>query len=380
MSDDLARDGGPAALRTTPLDALHRARGARMVPFAGWSLPVQFPDGVLREHERCRTRAALFDVSHMGQVVLRGASAAAALEGLAPADLLGLADGQQRYTVLLNEAAGIIDDLIVTRLAADRLLLVVNASRRDRDLAHLRAALPDGVAIEEQEGRALLAVQGPLAAAAVDAILPGSAALGFMHAAIIAFDGAPAIVARCGYTGEDGFEISVGMDRAEALADALLAGDQVGLAGLGARDTLRLEAGLPLWGNDIDELTTPIEAGLALAVGRRRRAEGGFPGDAVIRDQLARGPHRRRVGLRPDGRAPARAGVAIVAADGTEAGTVTSGGFGPTVGLPISMGYVRRDLATPGETLTLDIRGRAVPATVTTLPFVPVGTRPRGPR
>ena len=381
MSDlDPAHDGEPEPIRITPLDAMHRALGGRMVAFAGWSLPVQYPDGVLREHERCRTAAALFDVSHMGQVLLHGADSAAALERVLPADLLGLACGQQRYTVLLNEAGGIIDDLIVTRLAADRLLLVVNASRRDVDLAHLRAALPAAIAMDEQAGRALLAVQGPRAADAVEAVLPGSAALRFMHAVVLPFDGTDAIVARCGYTGEDGFEISVAPDRATALADRLLSDGRVGLAGLGARDSLRLEAGLPLWGNDIDELTTPIEAGLTLAIGRRRRSEGGFPGEAVIRDQLAHGPPRRRVGLRPSGRAPARAGVAVAAADGTAAGTITSGGFGPTVGGPVSMGYVRRDLATPGETLTLLIRGRPVAATVTALPFVPAGTRPRAPR
>ncbi len=384
MGETVIGDGEAAettgALRTTPLDALHRARGARMVPFAGWSLPVQYPTGVLHEHRQCRTAAALFDVSHMGQLTLHGREAAAALERLVPADVLGLRDGQQRYTVLLNEAGGIIDDLIVSKLGDARLFLVVNASRRAADLAHLRSALPGVVEVEAHEARALLAVQGPAAADAVGRLLPGSASLPFMHAATVPFDGADAIVARCGYTGEDGFEISVPADRAAALAVSLLADERVGPAGLGARDSLRLEAGLPLWGNDIDELTTPVEAGIVFAIGRRRRTEGGFPGETVLLDQLRRGPHRRRVGLRPEGRAPARTGVAISATDGTASGSVTSGGFGPTVGAPISMGYVRRDLAEPGQVVMLDIRGRAVPAAVTTLPFVPPGARPRASR
>ena len=367
------------APRTTPLDAMHRARGGRMVAFAGWSLPVQFPTGVLAEHAQCRARAALFDVSHMGQAILHGPDAAAALERLVPSDIAGLAVGRQRYTTLLNEAGGIIDDLIVTRLEADRLFVVVNAARRDVDLAHLRAGLPDTVALEAWEDRALLAVQGPAAERAVERVLPGAAGLAFLAAAALPFDGADAIVARCGYTGEDGFEISVPAARAEALASALLADGTVLPAGLGARDSLRLEAGLPLWGSDIDELTTPIEASLGFVVGKRHRAEGGFPGDAVLRDQIARGPHRVRVGLRPDGRAPARGGVAVVAADGTAGGSVTSGGFGPTVGGPVSMGYVRRDLAAAGTAVQLALRGRGVTAIVSTLPFVPPRKRPRAP-
>ncbi len=357
--------------RRSPLHALHRARGGRMVAFADWSLPVQYATGLLAEHIQCRTRAALFDVSHMGQATLRGAGAIAALERLIPGDIAGLPDGHSRYSMLLNEAGGIIDDIVVTRLSADRLFLVINASRRNEDLAHLARALPPDVVVDPHEERALLALQGPAAAAAVARVFPDADKLRFMGAMETRFDDAPALVTRSGYTGEDGFEIALPPSRAEALAERLLRDPDVLPAGLGARDSLRLEAGLPLWGADIDELTSPIEAGLGFAVGKRRRVEGGFPGAALVADQIARGPHRKRVGIRPDGRAPARAGTVIAAIDGTAAGSVTSGGFGPTVGGPVSMGYVRRDLAAPGTAVTLLVRGRAVPATVTAMPFVP---------
>ena len=371
MSDSSDEMLAGETVRTTPLDALHRARGGRMVEFAGWSLPVQYAAGVMAEHLHCRSQAALFDVSHMGQVTLHGAAGAAALERLVPGDLVGLGLGKQRYTVLLNEAGGIIDDLIVTRLGDDRLFLVVNASRRAADLAHLEQALPADVRIELHADRALLALQGPAADAVVARVLPGAERLGFMASAVLAFDGADALVARCGYTGEDGFEISVPADRAVALAERLLGEPEVALAGLGARDSLRLEAGMPLWGQDIDELTTPVEAGLTFAVARRRRASGGFPGDVVIRDQIENGTTRSRVGVVPEGRTPARASTEMSDGNGHAAGTVTSGGFGPTVGGPISMGYVRRDLAAAGSAVVLHVRGRAVPARVTALPFVP---------
>ncbi len=356
-------------LRQTPLDALHRRLGGRMVPFAGYELPVQYPTGVMAEHTQCRERAALFDVSHMGQISLHGADAAAALETLVPGDMLGIKPGRQRYTVFLDEAGGILDDLMVAR-HGERLLLIVNASRKDADAQHLATRIPQ-IAAERHEDRALLALQGPAAVTAMARLSPQAAMLGFMQVAELTIAGIPVWISRSGYTGEDGFEISVPGADAEALAEKLLAEPEVMAAGLGARDSLRLEAGLCLYGNDIDELTTPVEANLNWTIAKRRRESKDFPGAVPIMDQLANGPTRLRVGLRPEGRAPARAETVIAAADGTAAGTVTSGGFGPTAGTPIAMGYVRRDLANEGQALDLLVRGKALPARVTALPFVP---------
>ncbi len=368
----LPDDPTPAELRTTPLDALHRRLGARMVAFAGYAMPVQYPAGIIAEHRHCRAHAALFDVSHMGQASVEGPGAAAFLESLMPGDLAGLKPGRQRYTLLTNEAGGILDDLMVARLAEDRFLLVVNASRKEDDLRHLAAALPEGgPRLAELEDRALLALQGPEAAAVLARLAPESAALSFMAVAPVRVAGLECVVSRSGYTGEDGFEISVAAADAAALAERLLAEPEAEPAGLGARDSLRLEAGLPLHGNDIDELTSPVEAGLTWTIGKRRRTAWDFPGALVVRDQLANGPHRRLVGLRPDGRAPARAGTLIVAEDGTGAGTVTSGGFSPTLGAPIAIGYVRKDLAADGTPLFLTVRGSNLPARVVPLPFVP---------
>jgi aminomethyltransferase len=365
-----------ADLRETPLAAIHRSLGARMVPFAGYSMPVQYSHGILFEHERTRTAAGLFDVSHMGQALLVGpdhGTTAAALEALAPGDFLALPPGRVRYSLLLNEEGGIIDDLMVTRPAAGpegTLGLVVNAGRKEIDYAHLRSRLPASVRVEPLD-RALIALQGPAAAAVIGRHATGAAGLGFMTADRFDLAGVAATVSRSGYTGEDGFEISVEAGDAEALWRRLLAEADVSPIGLGARDSLRLEAGLPLWGHDIDEATTPVEADLAFAVSRRRRAEGGFPGAARILAELRDGPRRRRVGIRPEGKAPAREGTPVAAADGTPLGTVTSGGFGPTVGGPVAMGYVAAAAATPGTPLALTVRGRALPATVATLPFVP---------
>ena len=356
-------------LRLSPLDALHRRLGGRMVPFAGYELPVQYGTGVMAEHTQCRDRAALFDVSHMGQISLHGAEAAAALETLVPGDMLGIKPGHQRYTLFLDEAGGILDDLMVAN-HGDRLLLIVNASRKEADAQHLATRLP-GITAERHDDRALLALQGPAAAAVMARLSPEAAALGFMGVATVHLAGIPVWISRSGYTGEDGFEISVPAADAEALAERLLAEPEVGPAGLGARDSLRLEAGLCLYGNDIDELTTPVEANLSWTVAKRRREARDFPGAVPICDQLAHGPTRLRVGLRPDGRAPARAKTVIAAADGTGAGSVTSGGFGPTAGGPVAMGYVRRDLAAEGQVLDLLVRGNALPARVTALPFVP---------
>ncbi len=367
--DEMFEATEPETLKTTPLDQLHRDLGAKMVPFAGYEMPVQYPAGVMAEHLHCRAAASLFDVSHMGQASLHGEGATAALERLVPSDIAALGPMRQRYTVLTNELGGILDDLMVARVG-ERLFLVVNSSRKDADFRHLIGHLPEGVSLEEHEDRALLALQGPMAAAVFARLAQGSAP-GFMGVSEMAVAGIDCLVSRSGYTGEDGFEISVPSARAEELARALLAQPEVKPAGLGARDSLRLEAGLCLYGADIDELTTPVEAGLGWVIGKRRREEGGFMGEVVIRDQLKIGPTRARVGIRPDGRAPARALTEIAAADGTRAGGITSGGFSPTLNAPIAMGYVRRDLTAEGTPLDLLVRGQHMPARVVPLPFVP---------
>jgi aminomethyltransferase len=370
IENALPDDPTPKPLKTTPLDAWHRAHGARMVEFAGYAMPVQY-QGVLAEHLHCRSQAALFDVSHMGQATLTGATAAAALERLVPGDMLSLKPGRQRYTLLTNEAGGIIDDLMVANLGRERLFLVVNASRKDTDFTHIATDLPTGVQLHLHEDRALLALQGPAASTVIARLGQEAAAQPFMGIAEVPLAGIPCLVSRSGYTGEDGFEISVPAEHAEALADKLAAEPEVAPAGLGARDSLRLEAGLCLYGNDIDELTTPVEADLTWVIGKRRRADWDFPGAAAIRDQFQHGAHRHRVGIRPDGRAPARALTDIVAGDGTAAGTITSGGFSPTLTAPIAMGYVRKDLAAEGTALHLIVRGKPLPARVVPLPFVP---------
>jgi aminomethyltransferase len=377
----LSDDPAPQPLRTVPLDAWHRRHGARMVPFAGYAMPVQYDPagdlaakcrgGVLAEHLHTRAHAGLFDVSHMGQATLTGTNVAAALESLVPGDIAGLKPGRQRYTLLTNEAGGIIDDLMVARLAEDRLFLVVNASRKDVDFTHIAANLPEHITVTPHEDRALLALQGPEAAAVMARLSPEAAALPFMAVASFSLEGIACLVSRSGYTGEDGFEISVPAGDAEALADKLVAFPEVVPIGLGARDSLRLEAGLCLYGNDIDELTSPVEAGLTWVIGKRRKLNWDFPGGLLMRDQFDNGVPRRRVGIRPVGRAPARAQTTIVAEDGTEAGVITSGGFGPSVNGPVAMGYVRKDLAEDGTTLNLIVRGKTIRATVVPLPFTP---------
>jgi len=371
----------PESLSATPLDAWHRRLGARMVPFAGYAMPVQYDlagalaercrGGVMAEHLHCRSAAALFDVSHMGQARLTGPDPAAVLERLVPGDILGLKPGRQRYTLLTRQDGGIIDDLMVANPGDGSLFLVVNASRKTVDFAHIAAALPPGTVLTVLPDRALLALQGPAAASVLRRLSPTVEPLAFMGVATVTLNGDACLVSRSGYTGEDGFEISVPADRAEALADRLLAEPEVVPAGLGARDSLRLEAGLCLYGNDIDETTLPVEAGLTWVIGKRRKMTWDFPGGAAIRDQLDDGPKRMRVGIRPDGRAPARAGTEILGPDGAVVGTVTSGGFGPTLNAPIAMGYVRRDLSEDGTKLSLRVRGKALPATVVPLPFVP---------
>jgi len=362
-----------ALLKRTPLYPLHVARGARMVAFAGYEMPVQYKTGIIAEHLHTRTHAGLFDVSHMGQIRLTGPAADRALEALVPGDLLALAPGRMRYTLLLRDHGGILDDLMVTRVVdhlGGGLALVVNAARKDADLAHLRSRLGAGVAIEAQFDRALLALQGPAAAAVLARFAPDAARMPFMSAAAATLAGRACSLTRSGYTGEDGFELSLAAEDAAAVAEILLAEPEVAPIGLGARDTLRLEAGLCLYGHDIDESTNPIEAALAWTIGKRRRAEGGFPAAASILAALAAGPRRRRVGILPDGRAPAREGTAITDPAGNPVGSVTSGGFGPSVGGPIAMGYVAAASAAPGTALALVVRDQPRPARVVSLPFV----------
>lgn len=369
-----------ADLKTTPLHGLHVELGARMVPFAGWEMPVQYPAGVIAEHTHTRTAAGLFDVSHMGQVrlVAKGGpeAALAALEALVPADLLGLAEGRQRYGLFTNIAGGILDDLMIARRARD-VFVVVNAARAEHDIGHMSAGLPAGVRVEPVAGRALLALQGPAAEDALAGLVPEVRPMRFMDVAEADWDGAALWLSRSGYTGEDGFEISLPADRAEAFARALLADARVAPVGLGARDSLRLEAGLCLYGADIDEDTTPVEAGLAWAIGKARRPggarAGGYPGAEIIARELAEGPRRRRVGLLPEGRAPMRGGTPLYAAEEAEApiGTVTSGGFGPTLGRPVAMGYVASAHSAEGTRLFGEVRGRRQAAEIARLPLVP---------
>jgi len=359
-----------APLKRTPLYDLHRALGARMVGFAGYEMPVQYPVGIIAEHLHTRAKAGLFDVSHMGQIRLRGAAAARALEALVPGDIRGLGPGRMRYTLLLNRAGGILDDLIATG-ADDGVMLVVNAACKEADLAHLRANLDRAVAVEPRFERALLALQGPEAAVVLARFAGGVERMAFMSAAQATIAGAACVVTRSGYTGEDGFELSMDAGDAIAVAEALLKEPEVAPIGLGARDTLRLEAGLCLYGHDIDQTTTPVEAGLSWTIARNRRAAGDFPGAATILRQLAEGPSRRRVGIRPDGRAPARDGTRILDPAGNPLGRVTSGGFGPSVGAPIAMGYVDSHHAGEGNALALVVRDVPRPARVAPLPFVP---------
>jgi aminomethyltransferase len=358
-----------APLKRTPLYAIHRELGARMVPFAGYEMPVQYPSGVLAEHLHTRSQAGLFDVSHMGQIRLAGAGCVSALEALVPGDLEALASRRMRYTLLLNEAGGILDDLMATRLS-NGLFLVVNAARKEVDFAHLRDCLGTSASIEPLADRALLALQGPAAATVLSRFIEGIGRLRFMSASEVTVGSRQWLVTRSGYTGEDGFEISLPASEAEEFARRLIAEPEVLPIGLGARDSLRLEAGLCLYGHDIDETTTPVEADLAWTIGKRRRAEGGFPAAATILRQLIEGTSRTRVGIRPDGRAPAREDTEIVDDAGSALGKVTSGGFGPSVGGPVAMGYVASEHAVEGEALQLLVRGAPRPARVVRLPFV----------
>ncbi|WP_347303347.1 glycine cleavage system aminomethyltransferase GcvT [Croceibacterium sp. TMG7-5b_MA50] len=360
-------------IATLPLDAWHRAAGARMVPFAGYSMPIQYADGIIAEHEWTRTAAGLFDVSHMGQLLVTGAGAAEALEALLPADVSALAPGRMRYSLLLNERGGVIDDLIVTNVTVDEpaYFVVVNGATKANDIAHLTAHLPAGATLTPLPGNALLALQGPQAAAVLDRLLPGvTTELGFMEATSRLLDGVEVRIFRSGYTGEDGFELSLPADHAAMLADRLMSQPEVRPIGLGARDSLRLEAGLPLYGHDLDEDVDPVMAGLAFAVSKARRAEGGFPGADRIIALLRNGPAVRRVGLVLEGRMAAREGSLVFAGD-EQVGRVTSGGFSPTLGHPIALAFVDVAHVAPGTALTTEVRGKRLPAIVTRPPFVP---------
>lgn len=369
----------PEELKQTPLHALHLALGARMVPFAGYDMPLQYRAGVLKEHLHTRAAAGLFDVSHMGQIRLRPrsgaiADVARALERLVPIDVLGLQPGRMRYAVLTNDRGGILDDLMVANLG-DHLLLVVNAARKEADEAHVRQQLADVCEVEHSDD-ALIALQGPRAEACLARLAPGCTSMRFMDVRALQIMGVDCIVMRSGYTGEDGFEISMPSDVAREICEGLLEIADVALVGLAARDTLRLEAGLCLYGADIDETTTPAEAGLAWAIPKLRRRNGaragGFLGAVTILDQLENGAKRSRIGLRPEGRMPIRADAPLFAeeTDGDPVGRVTSGSFGPTIDAPVAMGYLPASMAAEGTRVFAEVRGSRLPATVTALPFI----------
>jgi aminomethyltransferase len=350
----------------TPLYDLHLSLGGRMVPFAGYALPVQYPAGIMAEHLWTRESAGLFDVSHMGQVTVAGSDVDAQLEALMPGDFKGLKENRIRYSLLLNEAGGIYDDLMVTR-RADDFYIVINGAVKHDDMAHMKAK---GVTFVYHEDRALLALQGPKAVHALARLSPGVEALRFMQAGSFVVAGKDAWVSRSGYTGEDGFEISVLNEDASHVAQALLAEPEVKPIGLGARDSLRLEAGLPLYGHDIDTTTNPVDADLSFAISKRRKSEGGFPGAEKILHQLLNGASRKRVGLKVEGRLPAREGAEIFA-DDKKVGVVTSGGFAPSLQAPIAMGYVDIAHAADGTKLEIDVRGKRIGASVAPMPFVP---------
>jgi len=369
VEDDDFIDEGPAAL---PLDAWHEAKGARMVPFAGYRMPIQY-DGIMPEHHWVREHAGLFDVSHMGQLLLSGDGLDAAIEALVPADVKGLTIGRMRYSLLLNETGGILDDLMLSRWR-DGLYMVVNGAVKYDDLAHLREYLPDEITINHLDDRALLALQGPEAAVALARIVTGEYgldALSFMTGGRYEIAGVEAWISRSGYTGEDGFEISIPAVAAEKVADALCAQPEVKPIGLGARDSLRLEADLPLYGHDLDEETTPIAANLGFALSKRRREEGGFPGHERLMIEREQGAVLKRVGLVVEGRQPVREGAPVLDGEGNAVGRVTSGGFSPTLQKPIAMAYVPTASAVPGTAITLEQRGKLFTGIVTPMPFVP---------
>ncbi len=360
---------GPAHLDRLPLDAWHRAKGGRMVPFAGYEMPVQYA-GIIAEHLWTRLNAGLFDVSHMGQLLFHGSGVDAALETLMPGDFRAAVDMKPKYSLLLEDDGGIIDDLMATRRGED-FYVVVNGATKHGDIDYMEGRLPAGVIIDHMKEQALLALQGPRAAEVLETIIPGVSGLSFMEAGPFHWQGRSLWISRSGYTGEDGFEISVPAMAAAALADAITAHELTRPIGLGARDSLRLEAGLPLYGHDLDDRTTPVMAGLAFAINKRRRAEGGFPGAMRILAELDNGPPQKRVGLEIDGRQPVREGALVLDGEGNQVGKITSGGFSPSLQRPISMGYVASHLSEPGTALKLEQRGKLFDARVAVMPFVP---------
>ena len=356
-------------LQALALDSWHRSRGARMVPFAGYDMPVQY-EGVIAEHVWTRTSAGLFDVSHMGQLTFHGDRVDVGLETLLPGDLQLLKDGRLRYSMLLDENGGIIDDLMATR-RGDHFYVVVNGATKHGDIEQFEKRLPKGIVLDHMREQALLALQGPRAAEALETLAPGISELSFMQGAAFSIAGTPAWISRSGYTGEDGFEISVSGNAVEAVADALTAHEAVKPIGLGARDSLRLEAGLPLYGHDLDTNITPVMADLQFAIQKRRRSEGGFAGDLRIIAELENGAAQKRVGLNVEGRQPVREGALILDLEGNEIGRITSRTFSPTLQRPIAMGYVATPFAAPGTALKLEQRGKLFDAKVVPMPFVP---------
>ena len=352
-----------------PLDAWHRAHGGRMVPFAGYEMPVQY-EGIMAEHLWTRENAGLFDVSHMGQLLIHGSNVAAALEKLMPGDFQAAVDMKPKYSLLLEEDGGIVDDLMATR-RGDQFYVVVNGATKHGDIAYMERRLNGAVAIDYMKEQALLALQGPKAAEVLETILPGISELGFMQGGPFQWSGNNLWISRSGYTGEDGFEISVPAMAAAALADAIVAHELAKPIGLGARDSLRLEAGLPLYGHDLDTKITPVMAGLTFAINKRRRAEGGFPGAMRILAELENGPIESRVGFEVDGRQPVREGALVLDGEGNQVGKITSGGFSPSLQRPIAMGYVATHLAETGTALKLEQRGKLFDARVVPMPFVP---------
>ena len=369
MMSDTDPSDAELPIESLPLDAWHRARGARMVPFAGYDMPIQY-DGIIAEHHWTRTSAGLFDVSHMGQLLFTGDGADAALETLLPGDIKGLAAGRMRYSLLLADDGGILDDLMVTR-RADDIYLVVNGATKADDIGHLRDHLPDEITINHMDDQALLALQGPKAAEVLARFAPGTADLYFMEAGAFDLAGVPAWISRSGYTGEDGFELSIPAEAAEKIATLLCDQPEVKPVGLGARDSLRLEAGLPLYGHDVDENTTPIAADLGFALSKRRREEANFPGAERILMEREQGAIQKRVGIFVDGRQPVREGARVLDGEGNEVGRVTSGGFSPTLERPIGMAYVPTASAVPGTTITVEQRGKLHRCEVAATPFTP---------
>ena len=361
----------PQDLLKTPLFDMHVEMGGKMVPFAGYAMPVQYPLGVLGEHNHTRTAAGLFDVSHMGQVIIEGPDADKWIETLVPGNIIDLKENHIRYSMFTNEQGGILDDLMITKREND-LFIVVNAGCRTEDIAHMRAHMPDGLTLTELADRALVALQGPMAAEVLARFAPGADEMDFMTYQQVSICGAKCFISRSGYTGEDGHEISIPGDQAEEVCRALLGEEEVEAIGLGARDSLRLEAGLCLYGHDLTTDITPVEGSLQWSIGKRRREEGGFPGDKVILAQIANKDYaRKRVGILPTGRAPAREGTVILDGDGREIGVITSGGYGPTFGGPLAMGYINLEFSAIDTEIFLSVRGKQLPARVATMPFVP---------